>query len=148
MDANMDTRKPDEPHSPGVAVEPDRIWTKFVVGFGIVVIVLCVVAMGLVVVLFRGLEKGAVRQDDATLEAAGVDRPSDAPPPAPRLQVQPVGHWKDFQKAEQERLATYGWMDRSSGAVHIPIDRAMTLIAERGVGPLPPAPMAMPEAPK
>ncbi len=37
-------------------------------------------------------------------------------------------------------------MDRSSGAVHIPIERAMELVAERGVGPLPAAPMAMPGA--
>jgi hypothetical protein len=36
-------------------------------------------------------------------------------------------------------------MDRSTGAVRVPIDRAIDLVAERGLGPLPPAPMAMPE---
>jgi hypothetical protein len=35
-------------------------------------------------------------------------------------------------------------MDRGTGAVHIPIERAMDLIAERGVGPLAPAPVVMP----
>jgi hypothetical protein len=37
-------------------------------------------------------------------------------------------------------------MDRATGVVHIPIDRAIALIAERGVGPLPQAPMAVPAA--
>ena len=53
-------------------------------------------------------------------------------------------HWKDFRAAEMERLSIYGWMDRSTGAVHVPIERAMDLIAVRGVGPLPQAPVALP----
>jgi hypothetical protein len=140
----MDANKPSSPGH-GVRAEPDRVSMKIVVGFGVLILVLCAVAMVLVVVLFRGFEKGAERKDEKTLAAAGTERRSDAPPPLPRLQVYPVGHWKDFQAAERERLATYGWMDRSSGAVHIPIERAMELVAERGVGPLPAAPMAMPE---
>jgi hypothetical protein len=36
-------------------------------------------------------------------------------------------------------------MDRSMGAVHLPIERAIDLIAERGVGPLPPGPATVPE---
>ena len=139
----MDANKPAS-HGHGVRVEPDRVSAKIVVGFGIVVVFLCVVAMYAVVVLFRGLEKGAERRDEKAEAAAGLERPSDAPAPLPRLQVYGVGHWQDFQSAERRRLETYGWMDRSSGAVHIPIERAMQLVAERGVGPLPAAPMAMP----
>ncbi|MEX0881156.1 MAG: hypothetical protein WEB59_08300 [Thermoanaerobaculia bacterium] len=139
----MDANRP-AGQSHGVAAEPDRVSAKIVVGFGVLIIGLCAVAMVLVVVLFKGLEKGADRKDEKSLAAAGTERKSDAPPPLPRLQVYPVEHWKDFQQAERERLATYGWMDHSSGAVHIPIDRAMDLIAERGVEPLPAAPMAMP----
>ena len=70
-------------------------------------------------------------------------RPQSVPPP-PRLQVYAARHWKDFQAAERARLSTYGWMDRSAGVVHVPIDRAMDLIAVRGLGPLPAAPVAMP----
>jgi hypothetical protein len=97
---------------------------------------------------FRGLEKGAQKKDRATMAAAGLQRRPDTLPPQPRLQVYPVRHWKDFQGAERERLSTYGWMDRSTGAVHVPIDRAMDLIAERGLDPLPAAPMVMPEVKK
>ena len=138
----MDANKPAE-HGHGVRAEPDRVSSKIVVGFGVLVVVLCAVAMYVVVVLFRGLEKGAERRDEKAEAAAGLERPSDAPAPLPRLQVHPVGHWQDFHAAERRRLESYGWMDRSSGAVHIPIERAMQLVAERGVGPLPAAPMAM-----
>lgn len=141
----MDANKPAE-HGHGVRAEPDRVSAKTVIGFGVLIILLCAVSMVLVVVLFRGLEKRAERTDEKTLAAAGTERRSDAPPPVPRLQVYPVAHWRDFQAAERRRLETYGWMDRSSGAVHIPIERAMELVAERGVGPLPAAPMAMPGA--
>ena len=54
--------------------------------------------------------------------------------------------WREFRSAEERRLSTYGWMERSTGAVHIPIERAMDIIAARGVGPLPPAPAVVPGA--
>jgi hypothetical protein len=31
------------------------------------------------------------------------------------------------------RLSSYGWVDREAGIVRIPIDRAMDLLAERGL---------------
>jgi hypothetical protein len=35
--------------------------------------------------------------------------------------------------AQNEKLNSYGWIDRSSGIVQIPIDRAMDLLAQRGL---------------
>ncbi len=32
--------------------------------------------------------------------------------------------------ARLERLGSYGWVDRRAGVVHVPIDRAMQLVAE------------------
>ena len=143
MDANRPAR---ESHGHGVAAEPDRISTRIVVGFGVVVLGMCVVAAVLVAALFRTLDRGAEKKDEKVVAAAGLERRESGPPPLPRLQIYPVQHWKDFQSAERERLTTYGWMDRATGAVHIPIDRAIELIAERGIGPLPQAPMAVPAA--
>jgi len=34
---------------------------------------------------------------------------------------------------EQQTLYSYGWVDEKTGTVHIPIDRAMELIVERGL---------------
>lgn len=141
----MDTNKP-APHSHGVKAEPDRVPTRVVVGFAIVTIVLCIVSGILMAAIFRGLERGAEKKDQKTIAAAGLERRPETVPPAPRLQVYAVRHWKDFQAAERERLSTYGWMDRSTGVVHVPIERAMDLIAVRGLGPLPAAPVAMPAA--
>jgi hypothetical protein len=35
--------------------------------------------------------------------------------------------------AQNQRLNSYGWVDRSRGIVHIPIDQAMKLILQRGL---------------
>jgi hypothetical protein len=136
-----------EPRSEGVKAEPDRVSTRVVVGLGILLVVASIFAMVVVFGLFQSFERGAEKRDAASLAAAGAERRPDQLPPAPRLQIQPVRHWQDFRDAERDRLKTYGWMDRSTGAVHIPIERAMDLVLARGVGPLAPAPMALPAAP-
>jgi hypothetical protein len=41
--------------------------------------------------------------------------------PDPRL--------KELRDQETEELTTYGWTDKETGVVHIPIDRAMDLVA-------------------
>jgi len=142
----MDANKP-APASHGVAAEPSGVSTKIVVGFGVVLLVLGAIAMGLMAWIFRGLENRADVRDEASVTAAGLQARQDRIPPAPRLQVFAVRHWKDFEAAENERLSSYGWMDRANGVVHIPIERAMELVEKRGVGPLPPAPAAVPAAP-
>jgi hypothetical protein len=37
------------------------------------------------------------------------------------------------RERDLKRLSTYGWVDRSRGVVHIPIDRAMQLVAREGL---------------
>ncbi len=58
---------------------------------------------------------------------------SRALPPEPRLQVQPVEDLNHVRQGQEELLNTYGWVDRASGKVRIPIDRAMDLVIERGL---------------
>ena len=137
-----DSRKP---NAHGVAAEPDVVKTSVAVGLGIVLVGAAVAGALLTFLVFRRHEKSEVKKDEASIAAAGMERREDAAPPLPRLQVQPVRHWREFRSAEMERLSTYGWMDRTSGVVHIPIDRAMELVAERGIGPL--APLVPPPAP-
>jgi hypothetical protein len=54
-------------------------------------------------------------------------------PPAPRLQADPRGDLKALRDAQDARLSSAGWIDRTAGLVHVPIERAMTLIAGRGL---------------
>jgi hypothetical protein len=54
-------------------------------------------------------------------------------PPQPRLQVQPRLELKDYCQAQQQQVETYGWIDKQSGVVRVPIDRAMDLVLARGL---------------
>jgi hypothetical protein len=58
--------------------------------------------------------------------AAGVDLA-----PRPRLQITPRLDLAEKRKAEDATLNSYGWIDRTSRMVRIPIERAMDLLAER-----------------
>ena len=53
--------------------------------------------------------------------------------PAPRLQPDPVGDLNTFRADEEERLNSYGWVDRGAGKVHIPIERAIDTLAASGL---------------
>lgn len=54
-------------------------------------------------------------------------------PPPPRLQHDPAVDLAQLHRRTSERLHTYGWVNRSRDVVHIPIQRAMALVAERGL---------------
>jgi hypothetical protein len=54
-------------------------------------------------------------------------------PPEPRLQTNPRQDLSDLQGREDQQLQSYGWVDKNTGIVRIPIDRAMQLVVERGL---------------
>ncbi len=69
-----------------------------------------------------------------TAEAPPVAQTGPSPwPPEPRLAVQPWEQIQQLRREEEEVLKTYGWVDQRAGKVHIPIDRAMDLMAQRGL---------------
>ena len=58
---------------------------------------------------------------------------SREPTPEPRLSVEPGKDLKTLRSEEDAMLKSYGWIDRDKGVVHIPIDRAIEILAERGL---------------
>jgi hypothetical protein len=71
-------------------------------------------------------------------------QPSPSPPsriefhprmlaPSPRLQANNTTDLANYQIAENEKLNSYDWIDRDKGIIRIPIERAMDLIAQRGL---------------
>lgn len=54
-------------------------------------------------------------------------------PPEPRLQVSSGADVRRMREAEQTVLQNYRWIDREAGLVGIPIDRAMDILAEKGL---------------
>ena len=74
---------------------------------------------------------GAARHStEVAPEAVFGEKP---PPPEPRLQAMPAVDLAEHRAREEERLSTYGWIDRDAGVVHIPIERAMQLVAGEGL---------------
>jgi hypothetical protein len=53
--------------------------------------------------------------------------------PQPRLETDETREINDFREHEEETLHSYGWVDQQGGVVRIPIDRAMELLAQRGL---------------
>jgi hypothetical protein len=58
--------------------------------------------------------------------------------PQPRLEKNERLEIKDFRLQEEKALNSYGWVDEKAGVVHIPIERAMQLVAQRGLPTRPP----------
>ena len=59
--------------------------------------------------------------------------PERSVPPAPRVEVHPWEQIHQLRSREDEVLKGYGWLDKSKGLVHIPIDRAMELTLQQGL---------------
>jgi hypothetical protein len=53
--------------------------------------------------------------------------------PQPRLEVKPGVSLVQLRAAENADLNSYGWIDRTTGTVRVPIDRAMQLLLDRGL---------------
>lgn len=118
---------------------------------GLVVIVL--VSAALMWWMLRGFQKYDEGRDvrRTPIQAANPQQP----PAAPRLQVAPgfagaleKSDREDMQaerEAEDKALSQPGWIDQGQGIARVPIETAMQMVVQRGLGPLnaaPPAPAA------
>jgi len=52
---------------------------------------------------------------------------------APLLETDERGQLHEFRSIEEKQLNSYGWVDEKAGVAHIPIERAMQLIEQRGL---------------
>src|ERR1019366_247863 len=53
--------------------------------------------------------------------------------PSPQLEIDERGQLDKIRTDEEQTLSSYDWVDQKAGTVHIPIERAMDLIAQRGL---------------
>ncbi|HXE79411.1 MAG TPA: hypothetical protein VNK41_01555 [Vicinamibacterales bacterium] len=123
----------DEPLPDPVAVghETSDAQAGPIVKFLILLAVTCLAVAGLMVVFHNYLERREASEKVSRYPvAAGRERPL---PPPPRLQTEPFGDIKELRRAERRLLDRYEWVDRNAGTVRIPIDRAMEILAERGL---------------
>jgi len=53
-------------------------------------------------------------------------------PPGPRIEEHPANDLQELRAHEKQVLGSYGWVDKKTGVVRVPIDRAMDLVLQRG----------------
>jgi len=94
--------------------------------FGIALVLLCIVALGLLFGFFQYLKS-------MTGGAPAPTAMAPPTPPAPALEVTPVIDLKAFHAANDQLLNTYCWVDQQKGIVRLPIDRAIDLLAQKGL---------------
>jgi hypothetical protein len=99
--------------------------------FGIALVLLSIVALGGLFALFRYFEQAAGGPLPPVSRRYQVD--ARQRPPAPQLEETPILDLARERAAEDKLLNSYGWVDRASGTVRLPIDRAIDLLAERGL---------------
>lgn len=104
-----------------------RVVLGFVVILVVTVLLIVVTALG----IYRAFDVWNRRANQAT---AGELLPGPTPPPRPALQRDPEEDLNRFRQREDGILNSYGWVNRSAGIVHIPIQRAMELLLEQGAG--------------
>lgn len=54
-------------------------------------------------------------------------------PEYPVLQVSPSGDLKDFRAREEQELNSYGWVNKTTGVVRLPVERAMEIVLRQGL---------------
>jgi hypothetical protein len=133
----MDTSAhPQSDHPAGrEGYEPADVNVRGVVIFLCVLVVLAIAVQVAVTFMFHVLSAEVERRDRQTLEHEVV--PSVAVSrtyfPPPREQVSPRADLQEFRAREDAELNSYGWIDRTTGVVRIPVSLAVELISERGL---------------
>lgn len=93
-----------------------------------VVVLLAFLSMQLLLTWFAGIQSRRSAAPSPLAGAYGMKQP-----PAPRLQTEPVADLYQLRARDEALLHGYGWVDRDAGLVRIPIERAIELVAKRGL---------------
>src|SRR5450759_5462295 len=121
---NMDEIKhPQDPHA-GHETTDINAWAvgKFAIGLVIVCVVSIVLLFGLLR-FFQSREETSVAN---TVEPTKLF-------PQPQLQKTPILDLKAIRAEEDKLLHGYAWVDATKGVVRIPLDRAIEVLAKRGL---------------
>jgi hypothetical protein len=109
--------------------EQDDVDVRGIVRFGIGVGVAIVVATTILAIVLRVWMRQPLPLDIQVSPA----RVTPAAVPGPGLDAVPETNLQSMLQQENERLFTYGWINRDTGRARIPIDEAMRLLSERGL---------------
>ena len=128
-----DIRNPETVH------EERDVNVRAILMFGLFLLVSAIIIHIALWGFFRFLENQRAKQDPRPSPVAG-QRPTKFP--QPQLQPNPVEDVARMRAREAEQLHKYGWVNKQAGVAHIPIERAMELVVQRGL----PSRQAQPQA--
>jgi hypothetical protein len=104
--------------------ETSDVHPRGVVMLGAALLVVTVGASLLLFWLFGLLEQRASQADPPISPLAGETEPAHGP------YLEKNYNYRDFQRDDEQKLQSYGWVDKAQKTVHVPIERAMHLIVE------------------
>jgi hypothetical protein len=117
--------------------------SPFFVGlFALGLVLMIALVLPLLSWIFWRMEASAVRSDAPPSPIAGKQEI-----PEPRLETDRRADLARLRASEDERHSSYGWIDAQQRVVHIPIDRAIEILAERGLSE-PEGPLELPRKEK
>lgn len=120
---------PSEPiiHSEGVRHEIRDTNIPALSAFGVAIVLTIAATMLFCFVIFRIYQNTMPMGPPATPYAS-----SRQLPPEPRLQTSPRMDLDGYLSTQRNELDDYSWVDRQSGVVRIPVERAMELLLKQG----------------
>lgn len=128
-----------EPNLAGYEKSDAKVGTLGI--FAVSIFLLVLISLTGIAVMWRVMAYSTVYTGEMVGSPLAPMRPL---PPSPRLQTIPSTDLKEVREQEDQLLHSYGWVDKNNGVVRIPIDRAMDLLAARGL----PQPLQKPEPPQ
>ncbi len=129
MDSHAAKHHPSEGHHPETLHETSTVQVKPVVLFAIILAVTALATFATVKILLDYMNFNYTRTDEPLSPLANPEQL----PPTPRLQVASGQDLKEVRAKEAATLQGYHWVNKDLGVVGIPVERAIELLAQRGL---------------
>jgi len=117
--------------NPTVAHEKTDADTRAITQFGIALVLVVVLSQLALWWLFNSFTRRESKLSPPVSALVRAQAPTE--PPEPRLQANPQADMRTMREREETILNHYGWVDPNRGVVRIPIERALDLVAARGL---------------
>ena len=125
-------KPPIEPeNNPTVAHEPTDADSRSITQFGIGLTFFLILSQLALWWVFSSFSKREQKLSPPVPAIIRTQAPKE--PPEPRLQANPQSDLKKMLQQEDQVLNNYGWVDPDRGIVRLPVERALEIVAQKGL---------------
>ena len=125
-------KPPIEPeNNPTVAHEPTDADSRSITQFGIGLTFFLILSQLALWWVFSSFSKREQKLSPPVPAIIRTQAPKE--PPEPRLQASPQSDLKKMLQQEDQVLNNYGWVDPDRGIVRLPVERALDIVAQKGL---------------